>query len=234
MDEQLKQLIEKVREYPDGSRERRKAMQRLLIQLQQLPGLLKSSHPEYPDALNRTWEWVSKNICTTFEQRNPSIEDSLLKWINGYLKWRIKDLTYQKTPQYISLDVPVGKDEARKPLVDYLSETGLNTPNLSGLDGYIESLQREKTQRLGLAVETYIKQDPHQRLQKCYPRTNPECDCYLLSQRRFLKEPPDTFEEIAQELKMKREQVTNHWYGRCKPLLQKIAQDLKIPEHENL
>jgi hypothetical protein len=234
MDEKLKQLIESVRKYPDGSREQRKAMQRLLIQLQQLPGLLKSSHPEYPDALNRTWEWVSQNICTSFEQRNSSIEDSLLNWINGYLKWRIKDLTYQKTSQYISLDVPVGNDEARKPLVDYLSHTGLNIPKLSGLDGYIESLQKEKTQRLGLTVERYIQQDPQKILQNCYPRTNPDCDCYLLSQKRFLKEPPDTFSEIAQQLNMRTEQVTNHWYGRCKPLLQKIVRDLIIPEDENL
>ncbi|MCJ8278790.1 MAG: hypothetical protein MJK14_02300, partial [Rivularia sp. ALOHA_DT_140] len=193
-------------------------------------------HPDYPDALNRTWEWVSQNICTTFEQRSPSIQESLLRWINGYLKWRIRDLTYQKTSQYISLDVPVGNNEARRPLVVHLSETGLNSPKLSGLDGYIENLQKQKKQRLGLAIETYIQKDPQKRLQNCYPRTNPDCDCYLLSQRRFLREPPDTFEEIAQELKMKREQVTNHWYGRCKPLLQKIAQDLdlKILEDDNL
>ncbi|NJL79134.1 MAG: hypothetical protein HC836_14410 [Richelia sp. RM2_1_2] len=234
MDEQLKQLIESIRKHPDGSRERRKAMQRLLIKLQQLPGLLKSSHPGYPDALNKTWEWVSQNICTTFEQRTPSIKDSLLKWINGYLKWRIQDLYYQQTWEYISLDVPVGNDETRTTLVDYLSETGLNIPRLSGLDGYIENLQQQKQERLGLAIEAYIIKDPKKRLQNCYPRTNSECDCHLLSQRRFLKEPPDTFEEIARELNMKREQVTNHWYGRCKPLLQEIVQDLKIPENEDL
>ncbi|MEM7556341.1 MAG: hypothetical protein AAF378_20015 [Cyanobacteria bacterium P01_A01_bin.84] len=230
MDEQLKQLIEVVRNYPEGSHEWQKAMQRLLIQLQQLPGLLKSSHPEYPDALNRTWEWVSRNIGNTFEERSPSIQEDLEKWINGYLKWRIKDLTYQKTYQYISLDVPTCHDEARKPLVEHISQTGLTTPNLSGLDGYIENLQREKTQRLALAVEEYIQQDPQKRLKNCYPRKNPNCNCYLLSQRRFLKEPPDTFSEISRELNMKTEQVTNHWYGRCKPLLQKIVQDLQVPE----
>ncbi len=226
MDEQLRQLIATVCQHPNGSLERRKAMHRLLIQLQQLPGLLKSTHPDYLDALNRTWEWVSRNICSTFELRTPSIQESLVKWLNGYLYWRIKDVVSPAASIAISLDKIIGDHEQGTPLVEQLSETGLNTPTLSGLNGHIERLEKEKIQRIGLDLERYIQQDPEKKLRNCYPRAHPNCNCQLLSQRRYLKDPPDSFQNIAQELNMKSTQLTNHWYGRCKPLLQEIAEDL--------
>jgi hypothetical protein len=226
MDERLRELITAVCQHPQGTLERQKAMQRLLIQLQHLPGLLKSSHPDYLDALNHTWEWVSRSLCSSFELRSPSLQTSLVKWVNGYLKWRIKDLYSAKATLALSLDTPIGDWEAGEPLVDKLSETGLNTPSLSGLEGHIERLQREKIQRLGLQLELYIQQDPEKKLCNCYPRAHPDCNCQMLSQRRYLQDPPDTFENIAQELNMKLQQLTNHWYGRCKPLLQAIATDL--------
>ncbi len=237
MDERLRQLITAACQKPDGSQQRQKAMQRLLIELQQLPGLLKSSHPDYLEALNQTWEWLSRNICKTFDLHTPSIQESLVKWINGYLRWRISDLLYPrtaKTPKPLSLDQPIGDPEEGTTLLAQLSQTGLNTPTLSGLDGYIEQLQRETIQRLGLKLESYIQQDPLGKLRNCYPRTHPNCNCHLLSQKRYLQDPPNTFDEIAQQLNMKSTQVTNHWYSRCKPLLQGIAQDLGYQQDENL
>jgi hypothetical protein len=225
MDERLRQLIEATCKYPDGSRERRRAMHRLLIELQRLPGLQKSSHPDYLHALNQTWEWISRNICRDFEPRSESIQQSLVHWINGYLYWRIKDLPFPQASNSISLDAPIGNEE-RTPWVELLSQTGLQAPTLSGLEGHIQRLQKEIIQRLGLSLERYIQQDPDRRLQDCYPRAYPNCNCQLLSQRRYLNDPPDTFQDIAQELDMPFRQLTNHWYSRCKPLLQAIAQDL--------
>lgn len=234
MDERLRQLIAGVCQHSEGSRERRKAMHRLLIELQRLPGLLKSSHPDYLQALNQTWEWSSRYICSTFEVRTPSIQESLVKWINGYLYWRIKDLHSPKAAKLISLDKSIGDNEQGTSLLEQISDSGLGTPILSGLDCYIEQLQQQKLQRLGLELEHYIELDPRGKLQNCYPRTHPSCNCQLLSQRRYLKEPPDTFQDIAQELQMKPAQITNHWYGRCKPLLQKIAEDLGYEVNEDL
>jgi hypothetical protein len=234
MDERLRQLIEAVCQHPKGSREWRKAMHRLLIELQQLPGILKSSHPDYLHALNQTWEWISRYICSTFEVRTPSIQESLVKWINGYLYWRIKDLHSPATAYTISLDKSMGNNEEGASLLEQISDSGLSTPMLSGLDGYINQLQKQKMQRLGLELEHYIERDPGGKLRNCYPRTHPSCNCQLLSQRRYLKEPPDRFQDIAQELQMKPAQLTNHWYGRCKTLLQKIAEDLGYEVNEDL
>jgi hypothetical protein len=234
MDERLRELIEAVCQHPEGSLKRRKAMHRLLIELQRLPGLRKSSHPDYLHALNQTFEWIGRYICSTFERRSPSLQESLVKWINGYLYWRIKDLYSPEASNLASADTPIGEAEEGLSILDRVSETGLGTPTLSGLDGYIERLQKEKVQRLGLELERYIQQDPEGRLRNCHPRKHHSCNCQLLSQRRYLKDPSDTFRDIASELNINLAQLTSHWYGRCKPLLQEIAENLGYQAHGDL
>ncbi len=222
----LRELLEAVRQNPTESKQWRIAMHRLLLELQQLPGLLKSSHPDYLQALNQTWEKISRDIGREFEPRSESLEKSLVNWINGYLYWRIKDLYSSKASTPLSLDAPIKKDEEQTTLIELLADTGLKTPELDGLDLYIEQLQQQTIQRLGGRMKDYIEQDPQNKLKNCCPRAYPNCHCQLLSQRRYLKEPPDTFENIAQELYLPLRQLTNHWYGRCKPLLQEIAKSL--------
>lgn len=232
MDERFRQLIAAACQQPTGSIEHRKAMHRLLIELQRLPGLQKSSHPDYLQALNQTLEWISRNICKDFNPRPGLLQESLVKWMNGYLYWRIKDLHSLKTSNPLSFDIPIGNYEEGIPLIEQLSQTNLQSPTLSGIDAHIERLQRQKIQRLGLSIERYIQQDSEQRLRNCYPRACPNCNCQLLSQRRYLKDPPDTFFDIAQQLNLPLRQLTNHWYGRCKPLLQEIAKELGYRPHE--
>lgn len=60
--DELQRLIDQVCSYPDRSKERQKALNKLLIVIQQLRGIYKSSHPDYPEALNRTWEWLCREI----------------------------------------------------------------------------------------------------------------------------------------------------------------------------
>ncbi len=223
MDERLQALIDQVCRQPEGSRERRKAMHRFLIEVQHLPGLLKSNHPDYLQALNQTWEWITRSLCSHFESRSPSLQDSLMKWINGYLYWRIKDLYIPESNKSLSLDVAINDTSS---LLQQLSDTGLQSPTLDGLEQYIEQLQQQETEFLSKALKQYVQHDPEHRLRSCYPRHCAACHCQFLCQRRYLQEPPATFEELAQTLNLKLTQVTNHWYGRCKPLLQSIAQEL--------
>ncbi|MEM9925545.1 MAG: hypothetical protein AAF915_17635, partial [Cyanobacteria bacterium P01_D01_bin.50] len=92
MDEQLQKLIEEVCLYEEGTPERQKALNKLLMIVQQLPGIKKDRHPDYLEALNKTWEWVCRSIEKFKVNPGDSLQNSLVKWINGYLKWRIKDL----------------------------------------------------------------------------------------------------------------------------------------------
>lgn len=220
LDRRLSALIAEVRQHPAPSKKWRTAMNKLLLQIQQLPGLKKSSHPDYPEALNRTFEWVSREIAK-FEPRQSSVSKSLLNWINVYLGWRIKDLSSPDKDAPISLDAPIAVDAGETTRLELLPDF-----TLSGLDGMIESVQKETTQRIGLQLELYIEQDPEGKLKNSYPRSYPECNCQFLSKRRVLKEPPDKFKDLAKELNVKYTTLNSHWDRKCEPSLQEIARTL--------
>ncbi len=220
LDERLSDLIAEIRQNPANSRKWRTAMNKLLLEIQQLPGLKKSSHPDYPEALNRTFEWVSREIAK-FEPRQSSVSKSLLNWINVYLGWRIKDLYSPDKDAPISLDAPIAVDAGETTRLERLPD-----PTLSGLDGMIERAQKETTQRIGLQLELYIEQDPEGKLRNSHPHSYPECNCQFLSKRRVLKDPPDKFQDLAKELNVRYTTLNSHWKRKCEPSLQEIARTL--------
>jgi hypothetical protein len=228
LDQRLTALITQIRQHPPKSRQWRFAMSRLLGEIQQLPGLAKSSHPDYPAALNRTLEYVSLNLAK-FDLNSPSVSESSLTWINRYLYWRIKDLKSPDKKAPLSLDAPIASDFGEITRLD-----NLPNPTLSGLDGFIENSQRETTQRIGLKLELYIEQDPEDKLKNSYPSSSPQCNCQFLSQKRVLKEPPDKFTHIARELSIPYTTVNSHWKRKCEPMLQKIAEDLGYKQEQSL
>lgn len=225
MDEQLYQLIAQVCQHPLRSPKRRKAMNLLLVEIQRLPGLVKLPHPDYLDALNRTWEWVNRQLCQEFKADLPLVQKRLVQWINSYLYWRIRDL-YSPAKSDRSLDAPIGDGQTEISLLDILSTTGFEIPTRSGLDGYIEQIEREQQQAVGLKLEQYVEQDPKEKLRNCHPQTYPNCNCQLLSSRVLLKDPPDKFSAIAKELSINYQTLKSHWERKCRPLLQEIALEL--------
>ena len=225
MDEQLYRLIVDVCQYPLKSPKRRKAMNLLLVEIQILPGLTKSAHPDYLDALNRTFEWVNRQLCQDFNPNKPLIQKRLLQWVNSYLRWRITDLKLQGKGDR-SLDAPIGDGKTETSLLELLPTTGFEIPTRSGLDGYIEQIEREQKQQVGLKFEQYVEQDPKEKLRNYHPRTYPTCNCQLLSSRVLLKNPPDKFSAIAREHNINYQTLKSHWERNCRPLLQAIAQEL--------
>ncbi|WP_243713853.1 hypothetical protein [Nostoc sp. 106C] len=203
-------------------------MNRLLREIQQFPRLLKSPHPDYPAALNRTFEWVSNNI-SEFEPYSDSVAESLVRWVNGYLRWRIQDLYSADKNAPLSLDATIASDFGEITLLDKLPNS-----TLSGLDGLIENSQRESKQRIGLELKLYIERDPEEKLKNSYPRSCAKCNCQFLSQRLVLKEPPDKVTDIARDLSIPRTTVNSHWNRNCKPMLQKIAEDLGYKQEQSL
>ncbi len=217
MDEQLQDLIEQISRFETGSPQGQKALNRLLILIQQLPGLYRSSHPDYPEAFNRTLEWVSQNL-KSFVARSPSVEKSLVIWINGYLRWRVRDL-YASDRLYESLDRPLSNDEGESStLGEQLAAT-----TLSLLELKIAELQEAKRQSQGRAIEKYIREDPEKQLAKCHLRKYPECNCQLLAIELLLEEPPNKISNISRELKIGNQTLYSHWKKKCLPILQEIA-----------
>jgi len=239
-DDRLRHLIADVCHYPDGTREWRKAMNRLLVVIQGFPEFRKYTRSDSPDyfldALNQTWEWLSRNL-QSFEPRSPSIKTDLVKWINGYLYWRIRDLTTHsaagKSAQ-LSLDRAIADpDMTETTWLDRISEQGrlLGTPAnpkvLSGLEVYVEQLQAESDQQVISHLAEYIEQDPDGKLRDCYPRKHPECNCQTLCQRLLFifKNPPDKLTDIARDCQINYQTLVSHWKLKGLPLLQQIATD---------
>lgn len=236
-EECLRQLIAAVDQYPDGSQEWRKAMSRLIIVLQGLPEFRKYSRPDCPDyfldALNQTWEWFSRSV-RKFEPRTSSVRTDLVRWLNSYLYWRLKDLNLPTT--HLSLDKIVSDADGEEiaTWLDRVSEQGeligprSNRCVLDGLEIYLEQQQQESEQRLVVSLALYIEQDPEGQLRNCHPRQYPECNCQILSQRLLpiFKNPPDKLAVIARECQINYQTLVAHWKSKGIPLLQKIAIEL--------
>jgi len=224
-DEELIRLIKNVQQQPEESRQYQKSIKDLLNECQQLPRLLKSTHPNYLDALNETWEWVWRNI-KSFELRFSSVEQSLVTWINGHLLWRIKDLYAGSYANFPSLEELLQKNEEELELVVQLLGSSWNTARCSPLENYINQSEIEETRRIGLALKDMIKADLQGRLKSIHLKERAECNCRFLSQRLLLKDPSDTLVLLSRELQVNPKTLLSHWKKKCKPCLQKMAIEL--------
>lgn len=206
----LIQLIQEICHNPVESRQRRKAMNKLLLELQYLPGLYKSAHPDYLDALNKTWIWVNKNICEKFDLNADSVETRLLKWINTHLKYRVKDLRYNSHPKEVALD----------------NITPPTTPTSNDIDSIIADIERQEKQDISQKIKDYINNDPDQLLTNCHPKNNSQANCQILSQRLLLKQPPDKMSHLATDLNINNQTLNSHFKRNCLKHLQTIAKQL--------
>jgi len=226
-DEYLRQIIAAVRQHPDGSLERRKAMHQLLSYVQRLPGLAKCSHPDYSDVLSATLVMVSIRIHE-FQPRSNSFSSSLATWINYSLrhKYRILELYQNNSSDTLSLDNPILDEEGRKETFTALVADP-HPCTIWEIEAQIEQWQQqEKNVSVGVKMWQYIEQDPEGRLRSCHPRQNPECNCQLLSQRMLLKNPPDKLPAFAKEFNIPYQTLVYHWKNKGLPLLQTIAREL--------
>lgn len=211
-DEQLRQLIFQICSLPRGSEQRRKLLDRLLRQLQYLPRLLKSSHPDYAEALNRTWEWLDNNLHK-FNLQNSPLQYCLVTWINGNLRYRIRDLYTQKTLHMLSIDT--------------VEESGFYIPSLSSLDVYIdEQLEIQANQNLARAIARYIDRDPEQKLRNCHPLNRPDCNSQIIAQRLFLRPSPEKLSAIGRKLNINTQTIHSFWQRKGFPKVQAIAREI--------
>ncbi|MDB9313360.1 hypothetical protein PN462_09640 [Spirulina sp. CS-785/01] len=222
----LTQLIGEICQLSLRSPKRRKLMNRLLGELQHLPQLRKSTHPDYLAALNQTWVWVNTYLCEQFDASLPDVPTRLAQWINAYLFWRIKDL-YGQRGKEVSLNEARGEQE----WLDLLPETGFKSPSLTGLDRYIEQLEQQQQEDYGIQLRNYITTDPEGKLQSCHPKQYSQANCQVLLQRHLLKQPPDKISTIARDLEINYQTLNSHWKRNCLPLLRTLAND--ILEHDD-
>jgi hypothetical protein len=223
LDTQLQQKLAAVLAAPVQSAQRAKAMSRLIAVLRQLPGIKIVNHQDYLLALNQTWEWMSRNI-DEFRASTNSLENDLVKWINGYLYWRIRDIyTTSSLPdrQHLSLNEEVFQQG--ETYLDLLSESGFSDLTLDNLNAHIASLQQQEHREIADRIEAWIQLDPDGQLRSCYPKGRSTCNCQLLGDRLIVKDPPDSLTVLAKELDIPYQTLVAHWKRRCLPILQTQA-----------
>ncbi|WP_232214640.1 hypothetical protein [Rubidibacter lacunae] len=203
---------------PAGSPARRKALNRLLACMQRLPGLYRSSHQDYPEAYNRTLEWVCKNI-DTFEPRGVSADESFVRWVNGYLRWRVRDL-YTSDDKYI---VNLKTDAIDVDPIELLPDPA---SKLDLVERQIAEQQAATRHRYGRKVWDYLERDPNGTLSNCHPGKHPDCHCRELVARLLLQEPPQRVRQIAREYGIPEQTLYSHWKKKCRPLVAELVRTL--------
>jgi len=210
-DELLCQLIFTICSQPHDSLQRRKSMERLLLKVQSLPKLSKSFHPDALEAVNKTWEWLDNNIHN-FHPRSSPIRDSLVTWINGNLRYRIRDLYAAKPQNMVSLDV--------------IERSQLYHPCLGSVDAYIEQLEAEENQSLARKIVQYINRDPEAKLRKCYPKNRPDCNCQIIAKKLFLQHSPEKLSAIARQLNINTQTIHSFWRRKGFPRVRSLATEI--------
>jgi hypothetical protein len=216
---QLHQKLAAVWSAPAQTAERAKAMSRLIQQFQSLPGIKKVAHQDYRLALNQTWEWISRNI-DQFQSSTDCLENDLVRWINGHLYWRIYDIyNLPKTnQQHLSLDEQVCPEG--ETYLSLLSDQGFVDLSVSAIDRQIQALQAQENRQIALQIEKWIASDPDHHLADCHPKGQKCCNCQLLGYSIIIKDPPDSFTDLAKDLGISYQTLVSHWKRKCLPLLQ--------------
>ena len=212
-DELLCQLILTICSHPRDNLQRRKSMERLLLKLQRLPKLSKSFHPDALEAVNKTWEWLDNNLHN-FDPRSSPIRDSLMTWINGNLRYRIRDLYAAKPKNMVSLDI--------------IERSKFYHSYFGSVDAYIEQLEADENQILAQKIAQYIHGDPEAKLRKCYPKNRPDCNCQIIAKKLFLQQSPEKLSAIARQLNINTQTIHSFWrrkgFARVRSIATEIAQ----------
>jgi hypothetical protein len=225
LDRQLRQKLAAVLAAPVCSAARAKAMSGLLRIVMYLPGIKKVNHQDYALALNQTWEWMSRSI-DEFRSSTDSIERDLVKWINGYLYWRIHDIYHPSGDRSQPLSLDANVFENGETYLDLLSESGFIEIDLNNLNEHIRLLQQQEDRKIATQIEAWIQHDPDRQLQSCCVRDRQCCNCQTIGYRIVVKDPPDSLTAIAKDLNLPYQTLVAHWKRRCLPLLQAQAKNL--------
>ncbi|MDB9316618.1 hypothetical protein [Nodularia spumigena] len=226
LEAELMRLFNIIRPSQVLNRERTKALNHFLILCQQSLKLIKDKHPDYSEALNKTWVWLGKNI-QDFQPSSSSLRESLERWINGYLYWRIKDLYIpnddKKIPTF-SIDQPIGEKRYSLTYKDLLID---NNQESSLLDKLIIDEEAEHIKNVIEKIRLYVEQDPDSIFRNLHPKKYPKCNCQLLITRLIFKEPPNSLADIAREYDIKYQNLNTCWQHtqrpNCRKLLKEIA-----------
>lgn len=224
----LTEIIKEVCQYSSNSTQRRKALNKLLVEIQRFSKLGRSGSIYRLDAFNQTYEYVNRNLCVKFDLNQPNVENRFIQWFNKTFYWRLRDLEHPKSKskiKFISLDYTI-EDNSNARLLDLLTKDGFNPPHRDCLDVYIEQIDKTNKEDLSNQVVNYLTEDPDRKLYSSHPRNYPQCNCQYIVEKHLLEKPSKKLSNIAKELKVNYQTLNSHWNRKCLPKLQEIAKEL--------
>jgi hypothetical protein len=230
-DEQLRELLQLLKDSQQGSTEQERFKNQLCKLIPDLPGSRKYREPDpkidFDGAVNEAYGGFFKTLLIFFREIDlDNIADDVLrtrvvKRFNKIIKLKILDQyrKLERQPFTFSLDSPpktkTGEKFDSEEMVDDTTETGIEV--------LIEREQAKNQQRIGRQLLQYIEDDSEGKLRNSYPSDKPDANCHILARRLLLKDPPDKLSVIARELNINYQTLNSHWKRAGLPLLKEIA-----------
>lgn len=189
-------------QYSPDSRERKHYLTKIIRVI--APKLWRVNTPYYADALQKTWAYFIRKVCTTYD---PS-RALLTTWLNVYLRYRHQDLLKQAAEEQQKL-IPLD-------------------PQVSDAEGTTSKVIKEVPSKdygsLGLLeqVINWVETDTDGMLRQIHLTGRPDINCQTII---LLRLPPETpWKEISTRFNEKVPTLAAFYQRKCLPRLRKYGQ----------
>ena len=205
------ELIAKACQHLPGSLGRGRFLDKLIREIVKSGKLWKENTDYYEEALQKTWIYLSQNLCEATTAKRPynPEESSIYTWLNSYLKMRLLDccIEQQKKQQQISSRILSLEGEQDEAIVNSIE----NQPAEPDASFYVAE------------VIEWIETDPNNELKSRHIRGKPQVNCQVLLQRQCLY--GQSIQEIAKEFGCASSTLYEFLNNDCRHLLQKFCED---------
>ncbi len=224
-------LILQALQHSPGTKQRTQAIESLLALTEQLPGILTQQRldtglrPYYDEALRYTENSVRNTIerfpvtykIDLFNTESAVVRKYFVRWYNLILKRDCRDLwrARKNRPKPVNLDESIGEEGG-------VTQAEITADPRSPVP--MDALIQAENQAILQKIIKYLQEDPNGELRNCLSDKHRPYTGWELVERRLLKEPPDKWKDIAQNLNVSYGTVTSDWERYCKPLLEQIRQ----------
>lgn len=231
-DEQLRQLLQLLKDSQEGSKEQERLKNQLCQLIPDLPGIRKHPYPniDLEEMMQEAYCGFIKTLSVFLRGIDLDslaadvLRTRVVQRFNKTLKNKVYD-QYRRMQQQIftvSFDAPITSN----PGEEFEAQEPIDDTTKNGIEQLIEREQAHNKQRIGRKLWQCIEDDPTGELRNSYPnekidktqpntpenrRPRPDANCHILAVRLLLKDPPDKLSVIARELNIDYQTLNSHW-----------------------
>jgi hypothetical protein len=202
LEEKLRRLVEEACGHPSGSPRRQRALTQIIRIV--AGKLWKENNYYYQDALQQTWLYFCRNICSGYDADRGTV----ITWLNAYLKHRLQDL-------YLKIQ----EDKIRKAS---LNMQQLASGDKSEIYDPVDSIAAPPDAPPILEnVQFWAECDNSGDLRQTHIQGRPDVNCQVLILKRL---PPEvSWKELASEYGLTVSTLSSFYQRQCIPKLRQFA-----------